>query len=127
MNYDDPPVEFERKRAKPKAKPQRAGSLASFAEVLPQLCKQLDFDQKVQEMSLLALWPSLVGERYAELTRAVSVRKKGNKTVLYVRVLNAAVASDLSFQTESLKTMLNGFAPQTGVKLDGIQFTIGSL
>jgi hypothetical protein len=125
MSFDRPG--YDKPYVPKKKKPQRVGSLSSLAGVLPQLCEQLDMNRKVQELSLLSVWPTLVGERYASQTRASAVKKKGARTVLYVKVASASVASELSFQSEGLKEMLNGFAPQTGIKLDAIQFSIGSL
>lgn len=112
-------------------KPERAGSLASLADVLPVLYRDLDMDKKVNEFALLALWPamatSLIGSEGAAQTRAVGLRKQGARTILQVRVANAALASELSFHLPAIQTALNGYAPQTGLRVDRIQLNTGIL
>lgn len=110
---------------------KRAGSLSAFSEVLPRVCEDLALDKKVNEMALLALWPKQVagiaGQAAAENTRAVRLRKQGYQTILSVKVTNAALASELSFQLPALKDALNAYAPQTGLKVDQIQLSVGTL
>jgi hypothetical protein len=116
---------------RPPKKPQRVGSLSSLGDVLPGLYRDLDMDKKVNEFALLGLWPSLVqtflGVSGAAQTRAFRLRKQGYQTVLMVKVSNAALASELSFQLMHLKEALNGYTPQTGLTVDRIQLMVGSL
>ncbi len=112
-------------------KPKRTGSLMAFSEVLPQVCQNLQLDKKVNEMAFLSLWPSQVagiaGKTAAEQTQAVRLRKQGYKTILAVKVSNAALATELSFHVPALKDALNAFKPQTGLSIDQIQLSVGSL
>lgn len=108
-------------------KPVRPGTLKALADVLPAVSDQLHLDRKVQEMALLALWPQLVGASYAAHTRAMALKKRGDKQTLLVKVANAALASDLSFQLPVLQEALNRYEPQTGLKVDAIHLMVGSL
>ncbi|WP_303672796.1 DUF721 domain-containing protein [Vampirovibrio chlorellavorus] len=112
-------------------KPTRVGSLAAFSEVLPQICQNLELDKKVNEMALLALWPQqvsqLAGATLGQNTRAVRLRKQGYQTVLFVKVANAALASELTFHIPVLLNALNGYKAQTGLTVDRIQVSVGSL
>ena len=116
---------------KKKAKPQRVGSLSSLANVLPGVCDGLQLDKKINELALLALFPrqveGLCGKVAAEGTRAIRLRKQGYKMVLLVKVANAALASELTFQVSVLKDALNRFQPQPGITVDQIQWVVGSL
>jgi hypothetical protein len=111
--------------------PKRIGSLSSLADVLPGVCEGLELDKKIHEMALLALWPKqvalLAGSHAAENSRAVRLKKQGYQTILLVRVAQAALASELGFQVPALKEALNRFTPQTGLTIDHIQLTVGSL
>lgn len=118
-------------RSFPKKKPNRVGSLSAFSEVLPKVCQDLELDKKVNEMALLALWPAqvagLAGQSASENTRAIRLRKQGYQTILSVKVTNAALASELSFHIPSLKAALNGYKAQTGLTVDQIKLSVGSL
>ncbi len=108
-------------------KPARVGELRSLVDILPAVSEALQLDRKVQEMALLALWPQLVGATYAAHTRAVALKKRGDKFTLLVKVANAALASDLSFQLPVFLEALNRYQPQTGYRVDAIQLQVGSL
>lgn len=112
-------------------KPERTGSLSSLGDVLPILYDDLNMEKKVNEFALMALWPQLVeslaGAMMAGQTRAIRLKKQGYLTVLMVKVSNAALASELSFQLAHLKEALNQYAPQTGLTVDQIQLLVGSL
>lgn len=112
-------------------KPKRVGSLSAFSDVLPKVCQDLELDKKVNEMALLALWTRqvevVVGKVAADNTRAVRLRKKGYQTVLSVKVTNASLASELGFHVPALKESLNAFSPQTGLSIDLIQLSVGTL
>lgn len=112
-------------------KPKRVGSLNSLADVLPGVCQNLQLDKKINEMALMALWPKQVegiaGKTASENSKAIQLKKQGYQTTLLVRVSNAVMASELSFHVMMLKEALNKFTPQTGITVDRIQLTVGSL
>lgn len=115
----------------PKKKAKRVGSLSAFADILPQVCQNLKLDKKVNELALLALWPVqvavLAGQVASQNTRAVRLIQQGYQTVLMVKVSNASLASELSFYVPALKTALNGYKAQTGLTIDQIKLSVGSL
>lgn len=123
--------EYPSSYSKKKAKPQRIGSLSSLANVLPGVCDGLQLDKKINEMALLALFSKqvegLCGKVAADGTRAMRLKKQGYKMLLVVKVSNAALASELTFQVPALKEALNRFQPQTGITVDQIQLVVGSL
>lgn len=110
---------------------QRTGSLASLAEVLPGLCEDLALDQKVNEMALLTLWPQqamlVTGIDTATRTKAVRLKKQGERTILQVRVEHATLAAELGFYLPAVKEALNRFAPQTGLVVDEIRLSVGKI
>lgn len=107
--------------------PGNKAATSKLADVLPGLCRDLALDEKVKELSLLSIWETLVDDLYKKNTRAVSVRKQGGKNILLIRVKEAALASQLTFDIQRLKTELNRFAPQTGVKIDDIRLQVGAI
>jgi hypothetical protein len=118
------------KAFKPK-KPQRVGSMALFGDVLPTLYRDLEMDKKVNEFAFLALWPQVVcaavGMDIATQTQAIRLKKQGNRTILLAKVSCSALASELSFYTSTLQQALNAYAPQTGITIQRIQLSVGSV
>lgn len=106
-------------------------AVSSLADVLPALCRDLSLDQKVNELAFLALWDSQVtaiaGPMVAGQTRAVRLQQRGARRILLVRVGHAALAAELGFHVAALKEALNRFEPQTGVRIDHIQLTVGAV
>lgn len=108
-------------------KPRRPGELKSLANILPRLCEEIHFEEKVRQMSLMSIWPLLVEEPYRSHSQAVKINKRGQKTVLTVRVSDPALASELGFQLDTIRRNLNSFTPQTGVIVDQIRFVTGKI
>jgi hypothetical protein len=112
-------------------KPESSSAITSLADILPAVCRDLALDHKVNELALLALWPSQVeklsGAVAAAQSKAIRLKKQGNRTILVVKVASAALASELGFQAPALKEALNRFHPQTGIVLDQIQLSVGAL
>ncbi len=124
--------EYPRRRAT--KQPERVGSLNTLADVLPGLYKDLKMDLKINEFALLALWPTVLtaemgptAEIACEHTKAIKIRRQGNKITLLVKVAHAVLASELTFHTMPLLSALNAYTPQTGLKVDQIQWMVGSL
>ncbi|HEY9686030.1 MAG TPA: DUF721 domain-containing protein [Coleofasciculaceae cyanobacterium] len=117
----------------PPRKPQKPDSLSaltSLADILPAVCRDLALDRKVNELALLALWPKqvemLAGAVAASQSKAIRLKKQGDRTILVVKVASATLASELGFQVPALKDALNRFHPQTGIMLDQIQLSVGA-
>lgn len=112
-------------------KPRPPESLSSLAEILPTLCRDLDIDKKVNELALLALWPrqveAVAGAVAAAQSKAVRLKKQGDRLILVVKVANAALASELGFHVPVIKEALNRFKPQTGLAIDQIQLSVGTI
>ena len=106
---------------------KRMGSMNRIASLMPGLGEQLRLEDKVHEMAFMSLWPEAVGKQYAPHTRAVSLQQRGNERVLLVKVGNAALASDLSFNLPVILKAMNAFEPQTGVRVDRIQLVVGTV
>lgn len=123
-------MDYQYKKPKSKRSTHKKNKLPTPAEklssILPKLCEEIHFDDRVKEMSLLRLWEQLVPEPFKTHTSAKAVKKVGGKTVLMVHVRDAAMASELSFNLDQFKTMVNDFSGQTGIRLDDIRVRVGS-
>lgn len=100
--------------------------IESVSQVLPTVGRQLHLDQKVQEWSVLALWEQIVDSAFQNTTRALKIQSMGGQKQLVVLVTNHALASELTFCLEEYRDRLNGFFPQTGLKIDKIKLRMGA-
>ena len=86
-------------------------------ELLPSILSRLGLEQRFREQTILALWPTIVGDERSSRTQATKV----DRGVLYVRVDHGAWMQELHFMEKELLRKLRAQAP--GVKLKKIQFS----
>ncbi|MBX2861762.1 MAG: DUF721 domain-containing protein [Vampirovibrio sp.] len=109
------------KRRRPKS------TFVPVADVLGAVTEDLKLDQRVQEFALLNLWPQLVGEPYAGCSKASRISRRGNETVLTVKVSDSAMASQMGFLLPTVQTKLNSYKAQTGIQVDKINVQVGKI
>lgn len=105
---------YRHRMERPSAKPVPVG------EALRQVVASLGLLQKWQEQRALSLWPQVVGERIASVTRAEEVRWGE----LCVSVVHDVWRQQLSFQRETLRQRLNEAVGSDVVRI--IRFTKGT-
>lgn len=81
----------------------RIGKAKSLGDALAKLIKDLGFEKKLQEQSLLAQWPNLVGDQIAGHTKVVTI--EGGK--LFVEVDSAAWRQELHYMKPQILDRLN--------------------
>ncbi len=106
------------------APPRQAESLAT---ILHQVSQDLALDEKIGEMALLRLWPTVVPKAFVATSEAVNVRRQNQRRILIVHAANSATASQLSFSLSTILDSLNGYAQQTGCRLDRIDIKVAPL
>lgn len=94
------------------------------SRVLASVGKSLNLDQKVQEWSVLSLWPQVVDEPFRTTSRAVRIQRQGQQNQLLVQVDNASVAAELAFHLEDYLGKIADFAPQTGIVVHRIELRV---
>ncbi len=93
-------------------------------DVLPAVYDRMRLDDKVQEMSVIALWPKVVEAGYGKYTKAVKIKTDQGNKKLVVQVNHGAIASELAMRQHHYLDLLNEFAPQTGLRLSGIEWHV---
>ena len=112
-------------RKRPEAKGARLSAAIPLEAVMPAVVQSLGLDQKVGEMALLSLWPTVVGPSLLEHTWAQRVKRTDQGVELHVKVEDAATASVLALELENIRERLNSYLPQTGVRVAAIRLRIG--
>ena len=71
--------------------------------VLPAVLEKLGVSRQIKRMEVLELWPEIVGDRLAEVTRARGV----SDATLFVEVRNSAWLMELSMMKEDFLERVN--------------------
>lgn len=99
--------------------------MQSFNQLLQQVAQQMGLHEKAKEFGVLHVWKTIVPQALQAHCRAESIYKKGNAYFLRVKVNSPSLASELSFELESLLEKINAYTPQTGIHLAGIELRVG--
>lgn len=97
-----------------------------LSDVLFQVSQSLALDEKIGEMALVRLWPQVVPAEFLNKTEAMTIKRQNNQRILQVKAVHAACAAQLSFHLPDILEKLNGYAPQTGCRVDKIEIRNGS-
>ena len=109
----------------PPKKLRPAGQPTTVATLLPAITQQLGLNQKVQQWSVLSLWPIVVQESFKEYTQAVKIQDLDNAegACLLVWVAHSTLAHELTFYQQEYCQKLNSYSRQTGIIIARIRFT----
>jgi hypothetical protein len=114
-------------RPAPKAA-EKPPAFRAIKDLLPAVSRLLHLDTKVNELAVLTLWKTAVPEAFREKSKALRVMvREGQPTVLKVRVSDNIAATELGFHLSACMDALNRYTPQTGIRVDRIQLSIGRL
>lgn len=128
MSYNNDYYQYQQKKLNAERRAKQKFVTESVADILPSFCESISLDDRIRDMAVLRLWPTLLpDERFQAVSRAIMLKRVGNQTHLLVRVSDATAASELSFYREQIRHALNDFASQTGVRVDDIRLHVGHL
>lgn len=88
-----------------------------MGDLLPSVLRRLGLERRFNEQSVLALWPTVVGEELAARTKATRI----DRGVLFVQVDHGAWLQELHFVEKELIGKLHERAP--GVAIKKIRFS----
>lgn len=78
----------------------------SLNDILGGVVQKLGIDRGMQQITFLNFWPQVVGPRFSDKTKAISVSKKGHANILVVAVASSALAQELNmFKLDILKKL----------------------
>ncbi len=82
---------------------QRKSNDQTLAEILQQWIKVMKVAPKLHEITIENQWATVMGKTVAQHTKALKLRGK----VLYVEIDAAALRSELHYERERIRTMVN--------------------
>jgi hypothetical protein len=105
-------------------RPQGRVNKAKFAnvgDVLDKVTQGLSLDRRLREHALRQIWPTLVGEPFAQRSRVLFVDSDEN---LVIAVSDASSAQEMSFSKRALLNKIYPAARALGLKIKGMRFDL---
>ncbi|HEY9869309.1 MAG TPA: DUF721 domain-containing protein, partial [Candidatus Obscuribacterales bacterium] len=103
---------------------RRGGAARNFQRVdriLNRVVAALDLERRLRERTFISLWPSLVGEPWAQKSRCLFLDAEGN---LVVALADAATGQELSLMKPAILARLISAGRSIGVAVKGIRFDL---
>jgi hypothetical protein len=94
---------------------------ANVGDVLDKVTQGLSLDRRMREHALRQIWPTLIGEPFAEKSRLLFVDSEDN---LVVAVSDASSAQEMSFSKRTLLSKIYPAARALGLKIKGMRFDL---
>lgn len=95
-------------------------SLVKIDSVLDGVAKSLGIERGIKEITLINFWPEVIGERFINNSKALSVINKGGYDSLFVTVSSSAVSQELFLNKKSILSKLSPIAFSLGFKIRDI-------
>lgn len=121
MTSDKPPYQFTYRSTRQEKHQQAARLRKSMSDplgiqsILPSLERQLGLEQKVVELSVFALWNTIVPEAFAGATHPKRLLKQeSGQYILEIKTDHSTIANELSFASAAICEQLNTYSRQTG-------------
>jgi hypothetical protein len=120
---DERPPQYFSSTAKPPPRRRPQPDALALTNILPQVVRDLNLEQKAHDMAVLSLWPVVVPADLKPYTRALRLERSKSKITLWVAASSSAAASRLTFVQHQILVQLNTYAPQTGITLSELRIT----
>lgn len=82
--------------------------LTSLSSVMDDVVKKLGLDRRFREITLINMWPEIIGNRFRDKSRALYVKRKDNIDVLVLAVYSSVISQELTLHKNII---LNKIAP----------------
>lgn len=103
------------------AQRRKKSSFTNLSDVLGPLVADIKLDQRLREHSLFSLWPYIVGDNLARLSRPVFFDHAG---VMVVACSDASCAQELSLKKIQIQDQLFKAGKGMNIKVSGLRFDI---
>lgn len=97
--------------------------LDSLRSILGKIVGDLGIDRGLKELTLKNLWPEIVGERFKDNSRVVSVINKGSYYSLLVSVSSSSISQELFLFKKDILRKLSSIAMPLGFNIKDIIFS----
>lgn len=84
--------------------------LSNINSVLNGVIRKLGVDRGLRESTLKNIWPEIIGDRFKNSSKLISIIKKGNYDVLLVAVQTASVSQELMLNKISILKKISSIA-----------------
>jgi hypothetical protein len=104
----------------------RDREMMELSSILPAVSSALQMEKMVEKLSVLQIARTCIANDFSPNdVQVLTIHHRDQHNILEIWARNATVASQAAFQTEVWLEAVNGFSPQTGLVLHGIQWRVG--
>jgi hypothetical protein len=96
-------------------------NFADISKVLPQVLRKLGLDQRLKEQTFMNIWPHVVGEPFASLTRPLFIDHERN---IVIAVRDASTGQEIQFHKVQLIKAIRQAARGVGIEITGMRFDL---
>lgn len=97
--------------------------LTGISTILNKFVKDFGIDKRLKERVLINIWPEIIGDTFADCTKAVSVIKKNGYDVLLVGVSSPTVSQELYFFKKDLIKKISSITNMFEFNIQDIVFS----
>ena len=101
---------------------KRQQNLESLKSVIDKLAKNLGVEKGLKEIALINMWPEIVGPRFKDKSKAVSVIKKGNYDILLVAVASSVISQELFLFKKDIVRKLSPLTKPLGFNIRDLYY-----
>lgn len=95
----------------------------SLGDIMGGVTKKLGIERGLKEITLLKIWPKLVGKRFENSSRAISIINKGKIDILFVAVKSSVVSQELYMFKFDILKKIKLSADSLGFNITDINFS----
>ncbi len=99
----------------------KSRSFAAVNQVLNRVMSGLNLERRLREHTLMAMWPNLIGEPFATLSRPLYIDADGN---VVISVADASVGQELSLMKFQIVGQLKQAARAVGLDIKGLRLDL---
>lgn len=92
--------------------------------ITDRLAKQLGIERGLKEITLVSLWPDIVGPRFKDKSKAVSVMKKSGYDTILVAVSSSIISQELFMFKKDIVAKISKTARSLGFNVTDIFFSV---
>ncbi|MBU6450830.1 MAG: DUF721 domain-containing protein [Cyanobacteria bacterium REEB67] len=96
-------------------------NFSDISKVLPQVLRKLGLDQRLKEQTFMNIWPHVVGEPFATLTRPLFIDNERN---IVIAVRDASTGQEIQFHKVQLLKAIRQAARGVGIEITGMRFDL---
>jgi len=98
-------------------------NIENLSSIIKRVSQNLGVERGLKEITIINMWPELVGPRFKDKSRIFSIQNKGTYDVLLVGVNSASLSQELTFFKNDILKKLSKSSKKLGFNIKDIMFS----